>query len=82
MISRRKYGKIEISHKDITIIGTPQMKTDMHMRIEAGYSGRITLEDVYFSNIKNRPCIELGEQSDVTLVLSGTNTLSKALRTA
>ena len=71
-------GREEMVYKDLTVIGTPQMKTDIHMRIEAGYSGRITLEDAYFSNIKNRPCIELGEKSDVTLVLSGANTLSGA----
>ncbi len=71
-------GQEDMVYKDITVIGSPQMKTDIHMRIEASYSGRITLEDVYFSNIKNRPCIELGEQSDVTLVLCGVNTLSGA----
>ena len=71
-------GQEDMVYKDIRIIGAPQMKTDIHLRVEAGYSGRITLEDAYFSNIKNRPCIELSEQSDVTLVLCGTNTLSGA----
>ena len=62
-------------YKDIFIIGTPQMKTEIHLRIEPDYCGRITLEDAFFSNIKNRPCIELGENTDVTLSLCGTNTL-------
>ncbi|MBP5378301.1 MAG: EAL domain-containing protein, partial [Ruminococcus sp.] len=62
-------------YKDISIIGIPHMKTGIHLRVESGYSGRITLEDVYFSNIKKRPCIELGENTDVALVLLGTNTL-------
>ena len=68
-------GHDEMVYKDISIIGTPQMKTNIHMRIEPDYRGRITLEDVYFANVKNRPCIELGENSNVTLVLVGTNTL-------
>ena len=34
---------------------------------------RIILEE--FSNIKNRPCIELGENSDVTLIVEGSNIL-------
>ncbi len=68
-------GHDEMVYKDISIIGTPQMKTGIHLRIEPDYKGRITLEDVYFSNVKNRPCIELGENSSVTLVLVGSNTL-------
>ena len=68
-------GHDEMVYKDISIIGTPQMKTNIHMRIEPNYRGRITLEDVYFANVKNRPCIELGEKSNVTLVLVGTNTM-------
>lgn len=68
-------GHDEMVYKDISVIGTPQMKTDIHMRVEPDYKGRITLEDVYFSNVKNRPCIELGENSCVTLVLVGTNTM-------
>lgn len=68
-------GHDEMVYKDISVIGTPQMKTSLHMRIEPNYRGKITLEDVYFSNVKNRPCIELGENSNVTLVLVGTNTM-------
>ena len=68
-------GADEMVYKDISVIGIPKMKTDLHMRIESGYSGRITLEDVYFSNIKKRPCIEVGENVDVTIVLLGSNTM-------
>lgn len=68
-------GHDEMVYKDISIIGTPQMKTDIHLLVEPDYKGCITLEDVCFSNVKNRPCIELGENSNVTLVLVGSNTL-------
>lgn len=71
-------GRSEMVYQDISIIGTPQMKTDIHVRIEPGYRGSITLEDVYFSNVNNRPAIELGEISSVTLVLVGSNTLYRA----
>ncbi len=71
-------GHDEMVYKDISIIGTPQMKTNIHLRIEPNYKGRVTLEDVYLSNVKNRPCIELGENSSVTLVLVGSNTLFEA----
>ncbi len=63
-------------YKDIAIIGTPGLETDIHLRIEAGYQGQITLENVSFSNVKQRPCIELGEGSEVTLILKGENILN------
>lgn len=68
-------GQDEMVYKDIAIIGTPAMKTNVHMRVEPGYNGRITLENVCFSNVKNRPCIEIGAGADVTLVLQGNNKL-------
>lgn len=68
-------GSDGMVYKDISVIGIPHMKTNIHLRIESGYSGRITLEDVYFSNIKKRPCIDLGEGSDTAVVLRGTNIL-------
>ncbi len=79
-LARDEYTDIVIGedgmvYNDVSIIGTPSIKTDLHIRIEAGYSGRVTLENVSLSNIKNRPCIELGENSDVTLVIEGYNEL-------
>lgn len=68
-------GQDEMVFKDIAIIGTPSLKTDMHMLIEPGYVGRIELENVYFSNVKNRPCIEIEPGADVTIVLKGNNEL-------
>lgn len=82
LVSLAKMGCTEIVvgqgtmvYKDIAVIGTPGLRTDIHIRIEAGYVGRITLEDVFLSNIKSRPCIELDKDSDVTLVIVGENTL-------
>ena len=71
-------GQGSMVYKDIAIIGAPSMKTDIHLRIESGYTGRITLENAAFSNVKNRPCIELCENCDVTLVLFGESVLSNS----
>ena len=68
-------GQGTMVYKDISVIGTPGLKTNIHIRAEAGYTGRITLENVNFSNPKDGSCIELGENSNVTLVLSGENCL-------
>ncbi len=68
-------GRGTTVYKEITVIGIPGNRTDIHIRIEEGYSGRITLEDVFLSNTRNRPCIELCGNTDVTLVAVGENTL-------
>ena len=57
------------------IIGTPGLETDIHMRIESGYQGQITLENVSLSNVKERPCLEIGDNCIVSLVLKGENRL-------
>lgn len=64
-------------YKDITFIGMPGNATEIHMRIEPDYVGRLTLDNVSFANVKSRPCIELSKGADVTLILRGDNTLDK-----
>ncbi len=68
-------GKDEMVYKDITIVGMPSLKSDIHIRIEPDYCGRITLENVYLSNVKNRPCIEIGDRADVVCIIEGQNVL-------
>ncbi len=63
--------------RDVTFTGAPGMPTDLNMRIAPNYSGVLTLENVYFSNIKGSPCIDLGEGADVTLILRGENILRR-----
>lgn len=78
MLYRDGYTDISVGdenavYKDIAVIGSPGLITDMHMQILSGYTGVITLENVSFSNIKGRPCIDIGENCDVTLKLQGEN---------
>lgn len=68
-------GQGTMVYKDISIIGAPSLKTDIHLRVATGYIGRISFENVYLSNVKGRPCIDIGENCDVTLSLQGSNIL-------
>ena len=65
----------EKTYRDITIMGTPGKRTDIHLEVRGGYHGRITLENVSFMNIKNRPCIDIGPDCSVVLSLVGENYL-------
>ncbi|MBQ1904280.1 MAG: EAL domain-containing protein [Ruminococcus sp.] len=71
-------GQGTMVYKDISIIGAPSLQTDIHLRVATGYIGRISFENVYLSNVKGRPCIDIGENCDVTLSLQGSNILANA----
>ena len=68
-------GDKNVVYKDISVIGTPGLDTDIHLSVLPGYTGVIMLENVVFSNIKGRPCIDIGDNCDVTLKLQGENFL-------
>ena len=71
-------GRGTMVYKDIAIIGTPGAKTNIHVVVETGYIGRISLENAYFSNVKNRPCIDIAPGSEVTLAIEGDNFLNNS----
>ncbi len=80
MLDRDGYTDINIGDKnavytDVAIIGSPGLKTDIHITILPGYTGEVRLENVELSNIKCRPCIDISENCDVTFKLSGENYL-------
>lgn len=71
-------GTDRTENGEVTIIGSPSLDTDIHIETAKGFKGRIALENVHLSNVKDRPCIDLGENSDVTLVLKGENKLNQS----
>lgn len=60
---------------DISIEGSSELDSQIRIETRKGYSGRITLENAWLNSIRNKPCIDLGEDNDVTLVLNGENKL-------
>ncbi len=68
-------GEGNMVYNDLNIIGTPGTKTNIHLIINPDYKGRIQLENVFFTNSKNQPSIEISEGADVTLILKGVNVL-------
>lgn len=62
-------------HRDITIVGTPGVKTMLHMEIRDDFEGRITLENVYFSSETAGPEISIGQNCNVVIDLVGDNYL-------
>lgn len=71
-------GKEDSVYRDVAISGAPNLKTDINLRVLSGYSGEITLNNVYLSNIKSRPCIDISDGANVTINLIGNNFLKGA----
>ena len=70
-------GKDCEENSEVSIVGLPSVDTDIHIEVTQDFKGRIILENASLSNVKNRPCIDLGENSNVTLVIVGENKLHK-----
>ncbi|MCH5194896.1 MAG: EAL domain-containing protein [Oscillospiraceae bacterium] len=70
-------GRDIVTDNEVNIVGSPSLDTDIHIETADGFKGRIVLENVHLSNVKDRPCIDLGENSDVTILLKGENKLNK-----
>lgn len=76
------YDKIVIGYDwaegAATVFGSPQLYTDIHIDIAPGFKGTVTLEWAHLSNQLERPCIDIGENCDVSLNLIGNNKLSQS----
>ena len=68
-------GEKNATYRDITIVGTPGIKSGIHIEIYEGYDGRVTFENVTLSNKKGRPCIRMADNCSLTLKLIGENVL-------
>ncbi|MBQ5330816.1 MAG: EAL domain-containing protein [Oscillospiraceae bacterium] len=62
----------------VTVYGLPHYETDIHLETSDGFKGTVVLDSARLSNQPDRPCIGLGENSDVTITLKGVNKLSNS----
>ena len=60
---------------DVSIEGNSDMDSQIRIETRKGYRGRINLENTWLNSIRNKPCIDIGEENEITLVLSGENKL-------
>lgn len=60
---------------DVIIEGDSNTDSQIRLETKTGFKGKITLENCWLSSIKNKPCIDIAEDSDVTLDIIGDNKL-------
>lgn len=59
----------------VTAAGSSGLDTKIHIDVVNDFKGSIILDNAVLSNEKNRPCINIGENCEVELVLAGNNHL-------
>ncbi|SEF57827.1 EAL domain, c-di-GMP-specific phosphodiesterase class I (or its enzymatically inactive variant) [Eubacterium ruminantium] len=77
-LSKDDYNRIRIvgenvAYRDVTLAGNPGHQVEMSIDVNDGYSGTIVLENCSISSVKNAPCMSIGENCNVALVLRGDN---------
>ena len=60
---------------DVTIEGDVNIDTPLRIEVRKGFTGKITLENTWLTSIKNKPCIDIGEDCNVSIALIGENKL-------
>lgn len=62
---------------DVIIEGDSNTDSLIRLETKTGFKGKITLDNCWLSSVKNKPCIDIAENCDVTLNLIGDNKLEK-----
>lgn len=55
----------------IRVVGDPSLDTDIHIEVDSGFNGMLSLEDVHLSNERERPCIYLADGCNVEISVYG-----------
>lgn len=66
-----------ISGSRHTLVGNTKYCAEMSIKIKDGTKCRLTIRDVFLESIMQLPCLELGQNVDLTLVLEGENRMRK-----
>lgn len=70
-LALQEYTGITVSTSKIAIVGNSDYIADMTIKIKDGMETRIFLRDVRLNSVDDLPCIDIGEGSDVTLIVEG-----------
>ncbi len=64
-----------VTHRDLHIIGVPGDEARISLEIEDGYKGKIAIENCSFTGKDDEAAINIGDDCEVVLSLTGENTL-------
>ena len=78
-LSKEGYSCLHIGFRytdgSVTVIGSGHHDTGIHIVCADGFRGTIILDNARLSNVVGKPCIDIGNESCVTLQFKGTSRL-------
>lgn len=75
-LAMEDYTCINVASRDIKIAGSTEYTADLIIRVSDNLDCNMTMTDVFLNSVDDRPCIELGENTNLTIDLQGTNKLN------
>lgn len=75
-LALEEYTGITVSSPKLTLVGNRDYEADMCIKIKDGAECMLVLRDVRLTSVDQLPCIDLGEDSHLTLVLEGECTVN------
>lgn len=76
-LALEQYTGILLSQGDLTLVGNPEYVAGVTIKIKDGSTCRLTLKNVRLESLRGQPCIEIGENAHLIIVLEGDNELNE-----
>lgn len=76
-LALEQYTGLLLSQNDLTLIGNAEYIAGLSIKIKDDSKCRLTLKNVRLESLQNQPCIDIGENAQLTLVLEGDNELNQ-----
>ncbi len=72
-LALEQYTGIIVAQPELTIVGNPDFDADMIIRMKDNSKSRITIRNLHLVGCDEIPCIEVGKNSELTLVVEESN---------
>ena len=72
------YTEIVVPKPECILVGNPKYQTDIVIHVPDNTISRIHLRSAQLESFQRRPCLEIGNRSDVTLIVEGNVTMQDA----
>lgn len=76
-LALEQYTGILLSQGDLTLVGNTEYVAGVTIKIKDGSTCRLTLKNVRLESLLAQPCIDIGENAHLTIVLEGDNELNE-----
>lgn len=76
-LALEQYTGILLSQGDLTLVGNPEYVAGVTIKIKDGSTCRLTLKNVRLESLLTQPCIDIGENAHLTIILEGDNELNE-----